>query len=208
MPGPDGLLVLALDFDGALVEGGSPIAWRRGAREFVIAAAASGVGIWVHSCRATPPGRDLLPGDEEELARSGRVPAAIEAAWALREEMIAFLEGEGVLGLVEVWDRPGKPLADAYVDDRGEAPDWVVLAGELGVRLEHGRRGGPEAMGAAPGGTATGSLPGAVARPAGLGGPSSAAGAAGLRLVVRPGDGTLSAGAGAGGPSSAPADGL
>lgn len=120
--------------------------WRRGAREFVVGAAQSGVRVWIHSCRCAPVGLRDEPADEEEFWRSGAVAGDLAATWALRREMVDFLAAEGVLPLVELWEAPGKPLADRYVDDRLAPPDWVVVAAELGVRLEHGR-GGHREMG-------------------------------------------------------------
>lgn len=135
------VLTAACDFDGTLAEG-TPLRWRRGAREFLLGAAAAGVRVWVHSCRCAPVALRDEPADEEEFWRSGAVAPDLLATWALRREMVDFLRAEGVLGLVDLWEAPGKPLADVYPDDRGQVPDWVVVAGELGVVLEHGR-GGP-----------------------------------------------------------------
>lgn len=170
MPSPDGVLSVALDFDGSLVEGdpGGPLRWRRSAREFIVAAAGAGIRLYLHSCRCVPVGVRELPGDADEFWRTGRVPADAETSWALREQMEAFLRAEGVRHLVEPWDAPGKPLADFYPDDKGERPDWVVLAGELGVRLAYGVR--PPELGsmgapAAPGGVAP--VVGAGAAPGG-----------------------------------------
>lgn len=149
MPGPDGLISLALDFDGSLVEAHvHPLRWRSGAREFVIGAARSGIKLWLHSCRCTVVGAQEMPGDAQEFWRSGRVPGDVAYSWDLHEEMRLFLEAEGVLDLVELWTAPGKPICDAYADDRAERPDWLVLAGELGVVLSH-EVGRPEALGGA-----------------------------------------------------------
>lgn len=144
-----GLLTVAADFDGSLVEPSRPLRWRHGARAFLVGAAAAGVKVWVHSCRCAPVGLREDPSDEEEFWRSGAVPGDLLATWALRREMVDFLLSEGVRGLVELWEAPGKPLADCYVDDRLSSPDWVVVAAELGVRLEHGR-GGDSQVGVGP----------------------------------------------------------
>lgn len=161
MPGPGGLITVALDFDGSLVEDKvSPPRWRRGAKEFILGAASSGIRLILHSCRNTVVGYQEMPGDAREFWRSGRVPPDIEYSWQLREELRGFLEVEGVLGLVEIWEAPGKPIADYYADDRAERPDWLVLAAELGVSLRH-EVGRSQAVGgavvvAAPGAPATG----------------------------------------------------
>lgn len=150
MPGPDGLLTVAIDFDGSMVEDHQqPLRWRPGAREFILAASASGIRLVVHSCRCTLVGYQDMPGDAEEFYRSGRVPGQVEYSWGLREEMNAFLEAEGVRQLVQIWEAPGKPIAEIYADDRSEQPDWFVLAAELGVRLPNGLQG-PPPVGPAP----------------------------------------------------------
>jgi hypothetical protein len=141
VPGPDGVIAGALDFDGSLVEEHVlPFRWRAGAREFVVAAAAAGLRLVLYSCRTMPVSVRELPGDADEFWRAGRVPADAEKSWALREEMVAFLKAEGVWGCFLPWEEPGKPLVDWFADDRFEKPDWIVLAGELGVRLVHGDR--------------------------------------------------------------------
>jgi hypothetical protein len=149
MPGPDGVLSVALDFDGSLVElHETPLRWRHGAKEFILGASAAGIRLWLHSCRCAPVGLRELPGDADDFWRAGRVPADVETTWRLREEMDAFLRVEGVLGLLQPWESPGKPIADFYPDDRSERPNWIVLAGELGVRLVHGvQPGQPPSMG-------------------------------------------------------------
>lgn len=157
MPGPNGLITIALDFDGSLVEDHvRPPVWRRGAKEFILGGARAGLKMYIHSCRCTLVGYDEAPGDVPEYWRSGRLPEPVEYSWGLLEELRGFLEMEGVWPLVELWTGPGKPICDVYADDRSERPDWLVLAGELGVVLEHeaGRpqaMGGPVVVGPAPG---------------------------------------------------------
>lgn len=138
-------VTIALDFDGSLVEGHSkPLRWRPRAKDFVLAAAGAGIRLWLHSCRcAAVVALDKeLPGDPEAFWRFGRVPEDLEYSWSLYEEMRAFLELEGVWGLMTPWTLPGKPIADLYPDDLGERPDWLALAGELGVALGHADEGG------------------------------------------------------------------
>jgi hypothetical protein len=138
-------LTLALDFDGSLVESHSkPLRWRPRAKDFILAASASGATLWLHSCRcASAVALDMeMPGDPEAFWRFGRVPEDLEYSWGLFEEMRAFLEAEGVWGLMQPWTRPGKPIADMYPDDLGERPDWLALAGELGLSLPYAQQGG------------------------------------------------------------------
>ncbi len=179
----DGTSSVALDFDGSLVEDHVlPLRWRRGAKEFVVAAAAAGVRMWVHSCRCAVACNlsTVSPWDAEEFWRSGRVAADIETSWAHFEEMRVFLEVEGVWAFLTPWTLPGKPFADLYVDDKAELPDWYRLAGELGVRLGHAIQGGPGTIvpERRPGPAGSGGAPGSAS----AGGADSAAPPGGLRL--------------------------
>jgi hypothetical protein len=49
--------------------------------------------------------------------------------------MRTWLQARGAWGLVEVWSAPGKPVADRYLDARGEKADWVQVGMELGMRF-------------------------------------------------------------------------
>lgn len=150
MPRADGTIVLAMDFDGSLVEAHSqPLRWRPRARDFILGAIAGGAKLYLHSCRCTPAtilDREL-PGDVDAFWRFGQVPADVEYSWGLYEEMRVFLEQEGVWDLLEPWTSPGKPIADLYPDDLGERPDWLALAGELGIALPYADQGGDRALG-------------------------------------------------------------
>lgn len=149
-------MILGIDFDGTLVEHNvRPLRWRRGAREFLVAAITAtqqGAGnkIWLHSCRCSPMCvlLDPAPADAEEFWRSGRVNPDVEYSWSLFNEMRAFLIAEGVWWGVELWQRPGKPICDHYIDDLSDRPDWLVLAAELGVRLMHAEQRGTSPLGA------------------------------------------------------------
>lgn len=143
-------ITLSIDFDGTLVEGDEPLRWRRGAREFVVAASEAGIELILHSCRCQIVWYTEMPGDAAEFYRSGRVPEQVTYSWDLRAKMLAFLEAEGVRELFQIWDRPGKPGADMYVDDKAELPDWLALADELGVRLTNVGLREPAPMGSAP----------------------------------------------------------
>jgi hypothetical protein len=176
VPGPDGIFRISIDFDGTLVEDHvSPFRWLRGAREFLTEVTAAGIHVILHSCRATLVGYTEMPGDAEEFYRSGRVPDDVTISWALHEEMRAFLEAEGVWPLVQLWTSPGKPIADVYVDDRSQVPDWLVLAAELGVRLNHVGPRQPPPLGAAQGSPVPGPG-GAGSSTAGTGAPPPASG--------------------------------
>lgn len=138
IPTPGTVLTLAVDFDGTLVEHDvMPLRWRPGAKAFLLGAAAAGAKIWLHSCRAAAACifDRVMPGDADEFWRSGRVQEDVAISWRLLSEMRAFLEAEGVWGLVQVWALPGKPIAWHYIDDLAELPDWPRIAAELGVQL-------------------------------------------------------------------------
>jgi hypothetical protein len=145
VPGPDGSISIALDFDGSLVEANvTPLRWRPHAKEFVLGAAAAGIKQWLYSCRCAVACNlvEANPWEPDEFWRTGNVSTEIETSWALYEEMRAFLEAEGIWQLVTPWTLPGKPFADIIADDKAEAPDWGRLAAELGVHLAPAFPGG------------------------------------------------------------------
>lgn len=170
------VIVVALDFDGSLVEDQRrPLAWRGRAKDFILACSAAGVRMWLYSCRCTNAEamERELPGDAEGFWRYGRVPADLEYGWTLYEEMRAFLVAEGVWELMTPWTSPGKPIATMYPDDRGERPDWLALSGELGLTLGHADEAGARALG--PQGIPTPGGPGPVSvPPPGPAGPAAA----------------------------------
>lgn len=137
---------VAVDFDGTLVEHGvSPPRWRPWAKQFILAAAASGMRVILHSCRCGSFAAldDDLAGDEELTWATGAPTPAALASWLLHEEMRAFLIAEGVWHLLEPWTAPGKPHAVRYLDDLAGDPEFLVAAAELGLRLLHGQQEGP-----------------------------------------------------------------
>lgn len=97
---------VALDFDGTLA---TYLAWVDpthidapfdGAAAFTQRLRALGLHIIIHSCRTNP-----------ELNGPGGVIAAKEA-------MIEWMDKHAI-AYDEIWTNPGKPVASAYVDDRG-----------------------------------------------------------------------------------------
>lgn len=138
------LWTVALDFDGTIAEfvfvnvselqaPVAVLAFRPGAEAFIRAALAHGIRLVLHSCRCSWQAREPGVFDAEDFQRTGRAPAGVEESWRLFEEMRSFLQLAGVWDLFTVWQQPGKPLADIYVDDRGAPPDFVALAAQLGV---------------------------------------------------------------------------
>lgn len=132
------MFTLAIDFDGTLVEKGEPLRWRAGARDGLISLASAGHHLILHSCRCNPIDPTFDPALEvAAFYRSGITPESARARWEAFGEMRDFLKGEGAWPLfAEVWQQPGKPLCEMFIDDRSEPPNWVALSREFGVRLK------------------------------------------------------------------------
>lgn len=158
MPDPNGVVSVALDWDGTAVRGwpDDPLSWRPGAREFLEGAREAGVRVVLHTCRAIPgpdkasPGQFLPDVEMADWLATGASPEFVAEGWAMRREMLGFLEAEGFSDL-EIWEGPGKPMCDRYVDDLSDGPDLVALAAELGLSSGHGRRGDPALGSGGPG---------------------------------------------------------
>lgn len=120
-------MVFSLDFDGTLVRitpgYKPPYTFQPGARDAVRALKAAGHKIIIHSCRSNPDAN----GNGRELKK-----------W-----MVDFLDGEGV-PYDEIWEKPGKPVADCYVDDRSIAYDVYGKSGATWkwIADNYGDRGG------------------------------------------------------------------
>jgi hypothetical protein len=84
-------MLIAIDFDGTLVARGEPPRWLPGAKEALRALLDAGHEVIIHTARVSQP---------------MRLQSAKE-----------FFEKEGFGGL-KFWDKPGKPQAAWYVDDR------------------------------------------------------------------------------------------
>lgn len=129
-------LSLAIDFDSTLVDPGPPIRLRPGAAQGLTAFKRAGHRLILHSCRCNP--MDPSPSPAAEISHfyeTGEVSLRISEQWARFEEMKAFLLAEGLWDLFdEVWQAPGKPLCDRFIDDKLEPPEWAQLAMEYGVR--------------------------------------------------------------------------
>ncbi len=135
---------VAVDFDGTIADrdpATGSLVFRPGAREFLAAAHLSGVHVVIHSCRCTWVPLEPSFENPDDFYRFGIVSHGALQSWALFDEMRAFLLAAGVWSCLEIWQSPGKPFADRYVDDRGAPPDFIALAGELGVVLANDPRG-------------------------------------------------------------------
>jgi hypothetical protein len=109
------------------------------ARETLRVFKAAGHHLILHSARCTP--MDPSPPLAEEVSRfyaTGEVSPRVTDQWARFEGMREALRAAGLWDLFdEVWQAPGKPHADIFVDDRFEKPDWLALRSELGVPSGH-----------------------------------------------------------------------
>ncbi len=130
---------VAVDFDGSLVETVAPLRWRPGALEAIVRLHQEGHLLVLHSCRCNPVDISPLADiDAVEFYRTGAVSPGVMAQWERFDEMRRFLQEQRAWYLfAEIWQSPGKPIADLYLDDRSEFPDWSSVAGSFGLRSMH-----------------------------------------------------------------------
>lgn len=129
---------IAIDFDGTIVEPNDPLRLRPEAAEGLRVLKAAGNTLILWSARATPvPAGVHDPNEELDFYQKGQVPERQLATWARFNEMRAFLQAHSLWDLFdEVWQSPGKPHADFFLEDRvfdARPPDWVGVAGILGL---------------------------------------------------------------------------
>lgn len=126
-------LRIAVDYDQCLVDT-NPTRLRKGAAEALVSMKAAGHVLILWSVRATP--MDPTPTPDAEIARfyeTGLPPNHVIYQWALFDDMRSFLKSVGMWDLFdEVWQSPGKPNADLFIDSKAERPDWARLLKELG----------------------------------------------------------------------------
>jgi len=127
-------MIVAVDFDGTIVEeGSSPLKVRDGAVTALRRLASAGHRLILHTCRLTDPD---AAADAEGRSYAD---AAEQAEGRAREaEMLTFLAETGLDRILVPWRGRGKPPADLYVDDRalqgriGRPTGWRDLAAMLG----------------------------------------------------------------------------
>jgi hypothetical protein len=96
---------IAIDFDGTLATNHAWVCPTHiedpidGAKEFCEQIKAMGLWITIHSCRNNP---------ELNGPTTAKDATAAMAAWLVEHE----------IPFDDIWDKPGKPIASAYVDDR------------------------------------------------------------------------------------------
>lgn len=118
----------AVDFDGTIADGypDRPLALNPEAIRVLRDLRAEGHRLVLWSCRATPYNDTPILADEVQRFYSfGEVPERVLDTWRLFGEMRALLQSQGAWDLfAEIWQAPGKPFADIYIDDKSELPEW------------------------------------------------------------------------------------
>ena len=129
-------LRLAIDYDGTLCDRATG-AVRAGAPEALRAMKLAGHHLTLFSCRGTPDGNGPVLVDEAaRFWQYGDVPARAQVQWGFLEQMRDNLRAAGLWEMFDdVWQSPGKPICDRYIDDRSETPDW------LRIRRQYGQEG-------------------------------------------------------------------
>ena len=121
-------MIFGVEFDGVIAERrGREMVLRTGAKQGLLALRAAGHTLILHTTRASQP-----PTDDGEAAKvlAHRDPEERRRSLA---EMEAFLRKHGLWAVfVMVWDQPGKPTVDRYLDARALAPRWPELVRTYG----------------------------------------------------------------------------
>lgn len=136
-------LTIAVDFDSSIVElsTSGALQFRKGAREALVAFKAQGHRLVLHSCRCNPlDDGPALENETVEFYASGKPSPRCIEQWTRFSEMCAFLQAAEVWDLFDdVWQAPGKPLADVFIDDKAERPEWARLIQEFGATTLGGK---------------------------------------------------------------------
>lgn len=131
---------VAVDMDGTIAAwergdgtefGAAAGAWLPGSREFVETLLTVGLKVVVHTCRATWELGGGTPAVEEFLRLADFVPVQVvgqEMDGPHSDDLDNFARQVGV------WVGVGKPIASAYVDDRGVPIDPVLNGYDTALR--------------------------------------------------------------------------
>jgi len=126
-------VIFAIDFDGTIARAGdNGLELRPGAADALRALRAAGHTLVLHSTRLTQPTHLT---DQTVVARL--TPSLLDADLQ-QQEMERFLRRCGLWTVASggvfdlVWDRPGKPVADRYIDDRSMRPVWEEVERAFG----------------------------------------------------------------------------
>lgn len=116
-------MTYAIDFDGCIAQ--NEVLDPRAAKCLqMLKAAGHRLILW--SCRCNP--LDDSPNELVEVSAfyaTGTLPGRVEEQWERYTTMRQLLKAWGLWDLFDVvWQAPGKPVADVYVDDKASAPDW------------------------------------------------------------------------------------
>lgn len=126
-------LAVAIDFDGTIFPKGAT-ELNPDAVKVIKILKNKGYHLILHSCRCNPV--DFAPSQPDEIEqvyRSGFVPERVETQWERFNEMREMLKAAKIWDLFnEVWQSPGKPVADLYIDDRSTGPNWASIYREFG----------------------------------------------------------------------------
>jgi hypothetical protein len=124
-----------VDYDGSIIETTGTPRLRPGVPAGLRALKNAGHSLVLHSARCTPtPPGNAEPNEVAVFYKHGTVPPRVSEQWGRFSEMRRFLVQQGLWGLFdEVWQSPGKPHVDFFLDDRNLPLDWVALTGEFGV---------------------------------------------------------------------------
>ena len=119
-------MIIGIDFDGTVVETTKPLRLRPGVEDTLRAFVEMEHQLVLHSVRCNAPITDdvllgrLYPGGKIPMG----LPRTVEESWEYFEEMRDFLRSKMLWTVEEggvfsvIWQLPGKPPADAFLDDR------------------------------------------------------------------------------------------
>lgn len=118
----------AVDFDGTLAEGypDDKLTLNMEAIRVLRDLRVEGHRLVLWSCRATPYyDTPILVDEVQRFYAFGEVPERVTDTWRMFGAMRSLLLQHGVWDLFDdVWQAPGKPFADIYIDDKAELPEW------------------------------------------------------------------------------------
>jgi hypothetical protein len=130
-------MILAVDLDNTLSEGGAEGvgAWLPGAQEALHQALEAGAEVLVHTCRTGWLNGGGVAAVEEFLRSGGFAPCLVDTEDRGGNQVQVWAEAKGPGRRVGIWVGRGKPIAQAYVDDRGVAfnGSWAEVIAVLGL---------------------------------------------------------------------------
>jgi hypothetical protein len=135
-------VILAVDLDNTLAEGGDEGVgpWKPGAVEALHEVLDAGGEVLVHTCRTGWGNGGGVAAVEEFLRSGGFAPCLVDTADRGGSQVQVWAEPGEPGRRVGIWVGRGKPIAQAYIDDRAVAfnGSWADVVAQLG--LEPGAR--------------------------------------------------------------------